>query len=81
MNQNIHCLISNCHYWSHGNKCEANEIIVTHDKFGAEQPDRIDAHMANQLTPSPVDNCMSTCCKTFVLSGTSEINVDGVKRK
>lgn len=81
MNQNIHCLVSNCHYWSHGNKCEAEEIIVVNDKFGAAQPDQIDAQMASQLTPSTADSCMSTCCKTFAHSGTSEINMDGVKRK
>ncbi len=81
MNQDIHCLVNNCHYWSNGNMCDAEEIIVTHDSFGANQSDRIDAKMAKQLTPTPADTCMSTCCKTFISSGSSEIKMDGVKRK
>jgi len=81
MNQNIHCLINNCHYWSDGNMCDAQEIIVTHNSFGDKQPDQIDAKMAKQYTPTPADSCISTCCKTFVPAGSGDINVDGVKKK
>jgi hypothetical protein len=42
-NQHIHCLVDNCHYWSEGNRCQANEIMVTSDSFGATQPDEVDA--------------------------------------
>ncbi|SFR12856.1 DUF1540 domain-containing protein [Desulfoscipio geothermicus] len=80
MNQHIHCIINNCHYWSQGNKCAANEILVTSDEFGANQPDRIDATMAKQLTPQPAETCMATCCKTFVLKGSGDANVDRVQK-
>ena len=61
--QHIHCSVNNCHYWSQGNNCSANEIIVVDDSFGAQQPDRVDHNMAKQIAPTPVENCMETCCK------------------
>lgn len=80
MNQHIHCLIDTCHYWSHGNKCQANEILVTNDKFGNSNPDRIDAKMAMQLSPTPASTCMETCCKTFVPKGSDKTMADDIKR-
>ncbi len=80
MNQHIHCLVNTCHYWAQGNVCKANEIIVTSDEFGNSQPDRIDATMAKQLSPTPVNTCMATCCKTFVPKGSDKTNADSVQR-
>jgi len=74
--QHIHCSVNNCHYWSQGNKCVANEIIVVNDAFGAQQPDHVDHNMAKQITPTPVQSCMETCCKTFVEKGASNTSVD-----
>lgn len=78
--QHIHCIVSNCHYWSSGNKCGANEILVTSDAFGAKEPDRIDAHQATQLQPTTSADCMETCCKTFVEKGSQESSADGVQK-
>jgi hypothetical protein len=78
--QHIHCIISNCHYWENGNQCMANEILVASDAFGSQQSDRVDAHSAKQLQPTSSQDCMSTCCKTFVEKGSGKINVDGVQR-
>ncbi len=80
MNQHIHCLVNNCHYWAQGNQCVANEIIVTSDEFGDSQPDRIDAQMAKQLSPTPADTCMATCCKTFVPKDSGKTTIDGVQK-
>jgi hypothetical protein len=80
MTQHIHCLVNDCHYWGQGNKCRANEIIVTSDEFGDQQPDRIDATMAAQLEATPAGSCMATCCKTFVPKGSGMANMDGIKR-
>jgi len=78
--QHIHCIVSNCHYWSNGNKCSANEILVTSDNFGSQQPDKVDATMAQQLTPTTSSDCMETCCKTFVAKGSENTSVDGVQK-
>lgn len=78
--QHIHCIVSDCHYWNQGNQCHANEILVSTDAFGSQQPDRIDAAMAKQLSPETAGSCMSTCCKTYVTKGTDEIEADSVKK-
>lgn len=80
MNQHIHCIVSDCHYWKQGNMCNANEILVSTDQFGDSKPDRIDATMASQLTPTSAGSCLSTCCKTYVTKGSGETNVDGVTK-
>lgn len=80
MNQHIHCIVNDCHYWSQGNKCEANEILVSTDAFGASKPDRIDATMAKQLTPTSAGSCMATCCKTYATKGSGKAGVDNVSR-
>ncbi|MFY9174500.1 MAG: DUF1540 domain-containing protein [Peptococcia bacterium] len=78
--QHIHCIIDNCHYWAQGNKCHANEILITTDSFGASQPDNIDCNMASQLSPAKANTCMETCCKTYVQKGSNQIKVDSVKK-
>ena len=79
--QHIHCSVNNCHYWEQGNMCHANEIMVTSDKMSETLPDRIDAPSAAQITATPVNTCMDSCCKTFVQKDSNKINVDGVLRK
>jgi hypothetical protein len=63
--QHIHCSVSNCNYWQQGNKCIANEIMVTSDQVGNAQPDSWDAPVASTAPATPVGGCMETCCKTF----------------
>lgn len=78
--QHIHCIVNNCHYWSQGNKCVANEILVASDDFGSNQPAHVDATMVKQISPTQVNDCMATCCKTFVPKGSTEINEDSILR-
>lgn len=79
--QHIHCSVNNCHYWSQGNRCSANEIIVVSDAKANSLPDKIDATMAAQFPQTPVDSCMSTCCKSFVLANSNNINADSITRQ
>jgi hypothetical protein len=62
----VKCTVNNCHYWSKGNKCEANQILVTSDKFANYAPTNVDATRANTLSATPTSTCMETACKTFV---------------
>ena len=78
--QHIHCIVNNCHYWAQGNKCVANEILVASDQFGADQPDTVDATMAKQLSPTPTNTCMETCCKSFVPKDSEATGVDGIQK-
>ena len=79
-NQQIMCTINNCHYWAQGNRCDANQILVTSDQFGAEQPDSMDAPQAATMSQTPVNDCMGSACKTFALKGSGDNNVDGVMK-
>jgi len=76
----VHCTISNCHYWTNGNYCDADKILVTSDSLAAREPDSVDAPQASTLEQTPTDDCMSTCCKTFVPSGSGKVDTDGVRR-
>lgn len=77
---NVHCSVNNCHYWNQGNVCGASQIMITSDETGYAKADSFDAPQASQAPPSPVDTCMSTCCKTFVMKGSDTIEDDGVYR-
>lgn len=80
MNQHIHCIVNDCHYYAAGNKCVANEILVATDNFGASQPDNVDANMAKQYTPQEAGTCMETCCKTYVPKNSGKITADKVTK-
>ncbi|BCV24342.1 DUF1540 domain-containing protein [Gelria sp. Kuro-4] len=77
-NQQIMCSVNSCHYWKSGNRCDANMIMVTADSFADKAPDRIDAPMASAVGPTPTENCMETCCKTFSPKGSGRERADDV---
>jgi hypothetical protein len=76
----VHCTVSNCHYWKQGNLCDANQILVTNDRMAAREPDSVDAPQASRLAQTTADRCEATCCKTFVHQGSEKTGVDGVYR-
>ncbi|HHT01925.1 MAG TPA: DUF1540 domain-containing protein [Firmicutes bacterium] len=80
-NQHIHCTVNSCHYWNQGNKCQANEILVTSDRIGESRGDSYDATMATSMSETPVGSCMETCCKTYVSKGSDSVKLDGVYRQ
>ena len=76
--QSIYCSISNCHYWSQGNLCKAGSILVTSDTMAKNLAATVDAPYAAQVTQTPVGKNYESCCKTFVLKGSFDQNVDSV---
>lgn len=80
MRQDIHCIVNDCHYWSQGNKCSAQKILVTTEQFGNQNPDNVDAEMAAELTPERAGDAISTCCKTYVAKGSGNTRADGVNK-
>ncbi len=79
-NQHIHCTVNSCHYWDSGNKCAAQEIMVTSDSVGSAKPDSYDAKMAATAPQTPVQACVDTCCKTFVPSNSPDTSADSIQR-
>lgn len=80
MPSEVNCSVNNCHYWTQGNLCVASTIMITSDQVGYAEPDTFDAPQSAQVPPSPVESCMETCCKTFVMKGSEHIEDDGVYR-
>jgi hypothetical protein len=80
MNQHIHCIVNDCHYWNQGNMCKANEILVATDAFAQQKPDSVDATAAAKLSPMTAGSSPATACKTYVTKNSREINADGVNR-
>jgi len=81
VNQEIYCSVSSCHYWDSGNHCKANKIFVVSDDLGVQEPDTYDVMQASTAPQTPTNNCMETCCKTFVLKGKPEVKVDGAYKQ
>lgn len=78
--QHIHCTVNSCHYWAAGNKCDAQEIMVTSDTLSTSKPDSYDAKMAAQAPQTPVQACEDTCCKTFVPVNSPDAPADSITR-
>ena len=79
-NQHIPCSVENCQYYSDGNYCAANEIMVMGDVQGQAYPDTIDHNMASSVPTYNAESCMSTCCKTFVHRGSGKTKADDTYR-
>lgn len=80
MNQHIHCIVKDCHYFQEGNKCVANEILVATDSFGASQLEEVDAQMSSSLTPETAGNCMTTCCKSYIPKNSPYTGLDSINK-
>lgn len=66
----VYCTINNCQWWGNDNVCKASKILITHDMVGHKYPDEVDSPdlqmILDEVGESPAEDCMSTCCKTFV---------------
>lgn len=77
----VHCSVSNCHYWSQGNHCHANKILITSDSVGVDQPDHYDAPDVTNSLQTPCNTCMETCCKSFVPHDSNLTAADGIVKQ
>ena len=77
----VSCSIKNCHYWSQGNICNADQIMVTSNEMANSLTDRIDAPYAAQIGATPVAKSVESCCKTFVPNNSFKALEDGVVRE
>ena len=74
------CSVDNCHYWKNG-ACVASQILITSDQVGASEPDSFDAPVASNMQGTPVQQCMETCCKTFLHRDSDQLHADDVARR
>jgi len=57
----VNCTVDNCQYWTNGNLCSAQQIIIQSDVEGGVSPN---AKLEN-LAGTPADSVDETCCQTF----------------
>lgn len=62
----VKCSVANCEYWSAGNNCSADLIMIDIDKHANA---RFDAEFAGEAFDTQhkdqADNTKDTCCHTF----------------
>lgn len=77
----VMCTVDNCHYWGQGNKCVASSIVIMSDALSDPAPDSYDAMQAANAETTPVETCMDTACKTFVLKDKPSVTEDHITKR
>jgi len=57
----VNCTVNNCQYWSGGNLCSAEQIVVQNDQSGGFSPNA----QLSQLQATPAQKTDETSCQTF----------------
>ncbi|SDC32298.1 DUF1540 domain-containing protein [Shouchella lonarensis] len=63
----VKCNVANCAYWTAGNRCSADEILVEIDAHATKDYD-VEASgelSADALHKDKAENTAETCCHTF----------------
>lgn len=61
----VGCTVNNCKYWTNGNMCNADQIMIQNDMDGGFSPNS----KLNNLSPTPASTIDETCCQTFKNKG------------
>lgn len=65
----VRCTIDSCAFWSQGDRCHAQEILITSDAVGRRAGSATTSQQINSIVETegqtPVQTCVETCCKTF----------------
>lgn len=57
----VNCTVDNCEYWTQGNLCSAQQIVIQNDEGGGFSPNS----KLDNLKATPADSVDDTCCQTF----------------
>ncbi|MGD9156306.1 MAG: DUF1540 domain-containing protein [Bacillota bacterium] len=57
----VNCTVDNCEYWTNGNFCKAQQIVIQNDNGGGFSPNS----QLNNLKATPANAVDETCCQTF----------------
>lgn len=58
----VNCTVDNCQYWTSGNLCEAQQIVIQNDEDGGFSPN---AKLKELAATPAAQNEDDTCCQTF----------------
>lgn len=59
----VNCTVDSCKYWTNGNLCEAQQIVIQNDEDGGFSPNA----KLKDLAPTPANDVDETCCQTFTV--------------
>ena len=57
----VNCTVNTCKYWTSGNLCTAQQIVVQNDQNGGFSENA----QLSQLQATPAEKTDETCCQTF----------------
>ena len=57
----VNCTVDNCKYWTSGNLCDAQQIVIQNDANGGLAPNA----SLKSLSATPANSEDETCCQTF----------------
>jgi hypothetical protein len=57
----VNCTVDNCKYWTEGNLCHAQQIVIQNDEAGGFPPNS----KLDNLAATPAETEDDTCCQTF----------------
>ena len=77
-NQQIGCIVGDCYYYAKGNRCQADNILVTTNSF-AENTSEADMsfEMASELSPQEAGASGKTSCLTYKPRNSSDVPIGG----
>ena len=77
-NQQVGCIVSDCYYYGKGNKCKANNILVTTNNF-AEYNQKADLgfETASELSPQEAGSSIKTSCLTYKPANAVDVPIGG----
>jgi hypothetical protein len=57
----VNCTVDTCKYWTGGNLCEAQQIVIQNDSEGGFSQNA----KLKELSATPANSVDETCCQTF----------------
>jgi hypothetical protein len=65
----IRCSVGNCKFWSEGNRCMEDGILVTSDLLAGSPAGLPESGDSEDVPDTPVPTFSGTCCGTFAPKG------------
>ena len=76
--QQIGCIVGDCYYYAKGNRCQADNILVTTNSFAENSNEAdMDFEMASELSPQEAGASSKTSCLTYKPRNASNLPIGG----
>ena len=77
-NQEIGCIVSDCYYYEKGNRCKADNILVTTNSFAKNNKNgNMGFEIASELSPEEAGASSKTSCLTYKPKNSYDVPIGG----